>query len=359
MCGCQDRQSALVLVVPRVDRLDHDLTDTTTPTSAPLLQGQREPRAVIDDGRVKIVQSVGAKCLWPAAVVAVIVAVGGCSAGERADELVSSAKQDYADPVWAGDTVYYLAGWQYDSDTPSEFMRVRAGGQPEPVKIDHPNCPAANEPGHGPGGLVPISNHELGLVVFCGRDDTRLVRWDVRGGPSVTIAELDAAGGGVAWSQRSGTVYFPSHSCANGGLRAQLGTVGTCLTDDPDQRSPAVTDDGSTIYLTPHCGTDAPEPTLTFSVCRYDAQGQTSTLARGVYGATGMTVHGDRIVVVGEVGGQRGLWQVHRGRIQAFVTGDYRDAAFNADGTRLAVTHVNSGLSSTRYSVRVIDAPRA
>ncbi|MEV0136632.1 hypothetical protein AB0H83_50440 [Dactylosporangium sp. NPDC050688] len=287
------------------------------------------------------------------------VGVGGCSAGERGDELVSSVEQDYADPVWVGDTVYYLAGWQDDSDTPPELMRVRAGGQPEAVKIDHPNCPAAYEPGHLPGGPVPISNHELGLVVSCGPENIRLVRWNVGGGPSVTIAELDVAGVGVSWSQRSDTVYFSSHSCANGGLRAQLGTSGICLTDDPDQRSPAVADDGSIVYLTPQCGTDAPEPTLTFSVCRYDPQGETSTLARGVYGATGMTVHGDRIVVVGKVDGKRGLWRVQRGKFQPLVAGDYWDAAFNADGTRLAVIYEDSGLLSTRYSVRVIDAPRA
>ncbi|MEU7876506.1 hypothetical protein [Dactylosporangium sp. NPDC049140] len=309
---------------------------------------------------MKIVRSVVANCLWPAAMVAMVVGVGGCSAGERGDELVSSVEQEYADPVWIGDTVYYLAGWQgYDSDTPTELMRVRAGARPEAVQIDHPNCPAANEPGHGPGDPVPISDRELGLIISCGPDDIRLVRWAVGGGPSVTIAELDMAGGGVAWSQRSGVVYFSSHSCANGGLRAQLGRSGICLTDDPDQRFPVVADDGSIVYLTPQCGTDAPEPRFTFSVCRYDAHGETSTLARGLSAPGGMTVHGDRIVVVGEVGGQPGLWRVQRGQFQSFVAGHYQDAAFNADGTRLAIVYANSGLLSTRYSVRVIDAPRA
>ena len=291
-------------------------------------------------------------------MVAAVAAAGGCSTGERGGELVSSADQDHSRPVWVGDTVYYLAGWQHDSDAPPDLMRVRAAGRPEQVQVNHPDCPAADEAGHRAGEPVPISDHELGLIVTCGPGNVRVVRWDVGGGPSVTIAELDVAGGGVAWSQRSGTVYFSSHSCANAGLRAQAGASGSCLTDDPDQRFPAVAGDGSLVYLTPRCGTDAPEPALTFSVCRYDAQGGTSTLARGVYGATGMTVHGDRIVVAGGVGGERGLWQVRHGKLQPFVDGDYRDAEFNADGTRLAVTYAERGWFSTTWSVRVIEAPR-
>ncbi|MGI5240063.1 hypothetical protein [Dactylosporangium sp. CA-139066] len=41
------------------------------------------------------------------------------------------------------------------------------------------------------------------------------------------------------------------------------------------------------------------------------------------------------------------------------VAGDYWNAAFDTDGTRLAVTYKDTGFLSRRYSVRVIDAPRA
>ncbi|MFF5229891.1 hypothetical protein [Dactylosporangium sp. NPDC000521] len=303
-------------------------------------------------------------------IVAAVAALGlaaaaGCSGG-RGHELVSSDADQYSSPVWVGDTIYFLSRLQDHDDPPPSLMRVRAGGRPERVTVEHPDCP---DPRGRSGGLsarvrkvVAVSGHELGLVITCGDGDTdapaTIVRWDAGTGRSAVVGRIERAGE-VAWSGGKGTVYYPTPSCPQtppaGGLRS------TCLSE-PDAMLGAVAADGSLVYLTTRCGTDAPGPESVFpvySLCRRVGRGPASTVARGVRSPAALTVHGDRIVIAGEANGKAGVWLVKDGRFERIAGGRYRAAAFNADGTRLAVAYRDKGWFSITWSLRVIPVPRA
>jgi hypothetical protein len=298
-----------------------------------------------------------------AAAVAVLglAVAAGCSS-EQGQVLVSSESDEYSDPVWVGDSVYYFAQDQDDSDTRPWLMRVRAGGRPEPVKVEHPDCLDASGVSPSPSAIVTISDHELGLVMSCGplagsvTAPSVFVRWDVDSGQTATVAKIDYSHGGVAWSAGTGTVYFPAYSCPPHKLSAVGGRPSICF-GGPDAVFPALTADGSVIYFTSRCGTDAAEPASTYSICRHDSEGRASTLARGVRGPTALTVHGDRIVFAGQMHGDYGVWLITAGNLERLAEGYHRGVAFNADGTRLAVTVEDKGWLSTTWSLRVIAVP--
>jgi hypothetical protein len=307
-----------------------------------------------------------------ARTVAVAVAVlglmpaAGCSGGQG-QELISSDVHQYSGLLWHGDSVYYFLRGQNDSDSPSVLMRVRAGHSPERVTVGYPDCQDSNGIDREPSDVVAISDHELGLVMFCGPSDDPdsavFARWDFDSGQLAAVAKIDPYGGGVAWSTASDTVYFPASGCASHSLRAVGGQSSTCL-GGPDALFPATAADGSVAYLTSRCGTDAAEPQLTFptfAVCRRDSQGRESTVAGGVQGPAALTVHGDRIVVAGEVRGKSGVWLARAGRFKRLTrdSGYYRGAAFNADGTRLAIAVGDDGWLSMTWSVRVIAVPHS
>jgi len=299
--------------------------------------------------------------------VAVLGLAAGCSS-EQGQELASSKSDEYYHPVWVGDSVYYLVRAQDDSDSPSLLMRVRAGHSPERVTVEYPDCRDSNGLNREPSDIVAIDDHELGLIMHCEQSSftatpSAFVRWDIDSGRPATIAKIEYSSAGVAWSADSGTVYFPAYSCPLNRLSAVGGRPSTCF-GGPDALFPAVAADGSVVYLTSQCGTDAAEPQSTstvYSVCRHDGQGGASTIARGVRGPAALAVHGDRVVVAGEVHGESGVWLVTAGRFERLATGSdyYRGAAFNADGTRLAVAVRDKGWFSMTWSLRVIAVPRS
>ena len=304
------------------------------------------------------------------AIVAVVAVLGlaaaaGCSDG-RGHALVSSDADQYSSPVWVGDTIYFLSRPQDRDDPPPSLMRVRAGGRPERVAVEHPDC---QDPRGPRGGLsarvrkvVAIGGHALGLVTTCGDAGTdapaTIVRWDADTGRSSIVGKVERAGG-VAWSGGRGTVYYPTPSCPQTPPAGALPS--TCLSE-PDAMLGALAADGSLVYLTTRCGTDPPERESVFpvySVCRRAGRVPSSTVARGVREPAALTVHGDRIVIAGEANGKAGVWLVKDGRFERIAGGRYRAAAFNADGTRLAVAYRDKGWFSMTWSLRVIPVPRA
>ncbi|MEU0563603.1 hypothetical protein [Dactylosporangium sp. NPDC006015] len=299
-------------------------------------------------------------------IVAAVAVLGlataaGC-AGGRGQELVSSDADQYSSPVWVGETVYYLAQREDGSDTPPRLMRVRDGGRPEQVTVEHPDCPDPRGLKSRLRKVLAVSGHELGLVMSCrgtGADaSAAVVRWDADTGRSTVVGKVGHSGG-VAWSGGEGTVYYPTSSCPQNLPAGALPS--TCL-GEPDAMLGDVAADGSLVYLTTRCGTDAPGPESVFpvySVCRRVGRGPARTVARAVQAPSALTVHGDRIVLAGEANGKAGVWLVKDGRFERIARGRFLGVAFNADGTRLAVADEDKGWFSMTWSLRVIPAPPA
>ncbi|GAA3451813.1 hypothetical protein GCM10018962_36460 [Dactylosporangium matsuzakiense] len=254
-----------------------------------------------------------------------LAATAGCS-GPPGAELVSSRVEGYTNLIWLGDWVYYRASYE-DSDSGTPFKRVpAAGGSAQEVPVDGlGDCMNKYLGSAEPDRVVAISDHELGLEYDCyTRDSSRpvYVRWD-------------------AARERSTLVDRP--------FSRTVSTTAAVFS--------AEAADGSTVYLTDHCGTDAAEPAATRAVCRQDAAGRVSAIARGVEAPAGLAVHGDRIVLTGTVHGHAGLWTVGPGRFDPVVQGDYGSVAFSPDGKRLVVEFEDHGFWSTTKSLCVIAAP--
>jgi hypothetical protein len=286
-----------------------------------------------------------------------LAAVGGCSSGP---DLVSSTSAEYHSPVWVGDALYSIVSSQGGSDRYPALMRIREGGRPEWMDFRRPDCQGVNDVSPSLSDIVAVSDHEIGLVLYCLASDegpAQFVRWDFDSGQSATVAHIDFEGRGIAWSAGSRTAYFPAYSCAGYSMNAVGGRQSSCFGGD-DILWPAAALDGSVVYLANRCGTDTAEPAHTYAVCRFTDAGGASTLGRGVRLPMGLTVYGDQIVVAGEVHGKTGGWRLTAGRFDRVVDGDCQGVSFNRDGTRLAVVLRNDGIFSTTWSLRVVAVPR-
>ncbi|WP_238005580.1 hypothetical protein KZZ52_42565 [Dactylosporangium sp. AC04546] len=70
-------------------------------------------------------------------------------------------------------------------------------------------------------------------------------------------------------------------------------------------------------------------------------------------------MHGQRIAVTGEVGGRTRLELLDARTFRNVARGDDLGVAFAPDGLRLAAPLRDEGWFSTRWSMRVIPAPRS
>lgn len=167
----------------------------------------------------------------------------------------------YSNLIWLGDWVDYQAYYE-ESDSGTSFERVpAAGGRAERVPVDGLGDCANRYLGlPSPDRVVALSDHELGLEYTCHTIDSFrwvFVRWD-------------------AGSERSTVVDRPFPGRVSGSH-----TV-----------FPVEAVDGSAVYFTDRCGTDAAEPDSTWAVCRHDAAGRVSAIARGVEAPAGLAMYG-------------------------------------------------------------------
>ncbi|GAA3455643.1 hypothetical protein [Dactylosporangium matsuzakiense] len=267
-------------------------------------------------------------------------AIAGCSTdGYDGTELTSSATgEDYHAPVWVGDTLYYLQE-PVDSDSSPYPMRIRPGGQPEPVGFTGKPCRSGRT--QWPFDLLPLGEHTVGVLSSCADERPTLTRID-EGGPQEDAAREPGAG-------------FTVEPC---GMRPvdvpEAGCVG-----GPGVRHPVTAPGGDTYYFAPRCGEDAAKAG-TYSVCRLDGSGGATTVGTGVGHTMGLDARANRVVVAGTVNGEEaGLWLLDGGRFTRLATGDFADAGISADGSRVVsvLTRKRGWWSETTYSLRVVAIP--